>query len=81
MDFDKLSPELKERAKAAKSADEVVEIAKSAGVELSDEELSTISGGSWNCDGYCSDNECYWYNCRACDELAPCPAWDFIINR
>ena len=58
MVFDDLSPELQERARACKTADELVELANSEGIELTDEALESISGGSWNCNGYCEDN-CY----------------------
>ena len=53
MDFENLSPELKEKALACKSTDELFELAKSEGIELSDEQIAAISGGqSWGCDTY-----------------------------
>lgn len=46
-----------EKARACKSADELIELAKSEGVELDDEQLEAIvGGGSWAdyiCDSYC----------------------------
>ena len=46
-----------EKARACKSTDELVELAKSEGIELSDEQLDSIAGGgSWAdyvCDSYC----------------------------
>ena len=46
-----------EKARACKSTDELVELAKSEGIELSDEQLNSIAGGdSWAdyfCDSYC----------------------------
>ena len=56
MDFLDLTPEQQEKARACKTTAELVELAKSSGIELSDEQLENIAGGSWNCDGYCSDN-------------------------
>ena len=54
MDFEDLTPEQQEKAKACKSADELVELAKAEGFELTDEELEAISGGSWlKCHGLC----------------------------
>lgn len=46
MNTDNLSPELIEKAKG-KTAAELVELAKREGVELTDEQLETISGGGW----------------------------------
>ena len=46
MDFNSLTPEQVEKAKACKSADELVALAKAEGVELTDEQLDQISGGS-----------------------------------
>ena len=57
MIFEDLSPEIKEKALACKSADELVELAKSEGVELSDEQLEGIAGG-FNWKGECSDYRC-----------------------
>ena len=54
MHFENLTPELKEKALACETTDELVELAKSEGVDLSDEELDGISGGDWNC-GDCSE--------------------------
>ncbi|MCR4870420.1 MAG: Nif11-like leader peptide family natural product precursor [Atopobiaceae bacterium] len=45
MDLESLSPELLEKAKACKTAEELVALVKDAGLELSDEELSFIAGG------------------------------------
>ena len=45
-----LTPEQMEKVGACKSADELVELAKAEGVDLSEEQLEAISGGSWyNC--------------------------------
>ena len=54
MDFNDLSDELKAKARECESADELVKLAKEEGIDLSDEQLSAIAGGSeseWNEDG------------------------------
>lgn len=45
MGFEDLSPEFLEKAKTCKSAEELAELAKSIGIELSSEELTAIAGG------------------------------------
>lgn len=57
MNFDDLkNPELQEKLKAAKTADELLALAKEEGIELNDEQLQGLSGG----DGWmsCGDNDC-----------------------
>ena len=57
-----LSPELREKAKACKTPDEMLALAKAEGYKLSEEELAAVSGGaSW---GSCSDYEVL---CRGMD--------------
>lgn len=46
MDLDKLTPEQKEKAKACESLNELLELARAEGVELSEEQLDAISGGT-----------------------------------
>ena len=59
MELSDLTPEQIEKAKACTSAEELVEIAKAEGMELSDELLDTISGGTdW---------------CGTCNTLPPGP--------
>lgn len=66
MDFDELKdPELQVRLKAAKTPEELLEIAKESGVELEDAQLTAISGGTW-CDEYCP----YYYECPTDGRLA-----------
>ena len=43
--FDGLSDELKAKVANCKSADELMELAKTEGIELTDEQLDEISGG------------------------------------
>ena len=60
MEFNDLTPELKERARACKTAEELVALAHSEGIELSDEQLEALSGGIWDdCGGHGSDCKCY----------------------
>ena len=67
MNLDDLSPELKEKALACKSPQEILELAKSEGYELSDEALETISGGSWEdwskCEEKHYETDPSFYNC------------------
>lgn len=53
MDFESLSPELREKVLACKTSQELVELAEEQGITLSDEQLDAISGGSfWSCEDY-----------------------------
>ena len=58
MRFEGLTPEQMEKARACKTTEDVLKLAKEEGYELSDEELGTVSGGDWDCwtvcSGYCS---------------------------
>ena len=45
MDFNDLNPELSEKAKACKTPDELLELARQEGYELSDEQLEVTAGG------------------------------------
>ena len=50
MDTNNISDELMEKAKACQSVEELLELAKNEGYDLSDEELEAIAGGeSWYC--------------------------------
>ena len=58
--YDGLSEDLKKKASECKTAEELMELAKSEGIELTDEQLDAISGGeSWFCD--CKKDNC-WNN-------------------
>lgn len=54
MNVNDLSPELREKALECKSREELAELAKNEGVELSDEQLESLSGGeaAWDCNYY-----------------------------
>ena len=65
MNLNDLTPEQLERAKACKTPQDILALAKETGYELSDEELSSISGGNawdeiWECpvEGTCAPVEC-----------------------
>ena len=45
-----LSPELREKAKACQTPEEMLALAKAEGYKLSEEELAAVSGGgTWSC--------------------------------
>ena len=51
--FEGLSDDLKKKATECKNAEELMELAKLEGIELTDEQLDAISGGAtWTCDCY-----------------------------
>ena len=56
MEFEGLTPELKAKAIACKTSEELVELIKSEGIELTDEQLETIAGGVDWLD--CDDDNC-----------------------
>ena len=54
MKFEDLTPEQMEKARACKTPEDILTLAREEGYELSDEELSGISGGlSWDCATDC----------------------------
>ena len=59
MDFKDLTPEQQEAAKACKSPEELVALAQNVGVQLTDEQMDAIAGGSWY--NPCSDHSCENY--------------------
>ena len=52
-----ISPELREKAKACKTPEELLALAKKEGYKLSEEEMESVSGGGWSEfeDGGCSE--------------------------
>ena len=70
MRFEGLTPEQQEKAKACKTPEDFLALAKETGYELSDEELNSIAGGNaswdeiWDC---IRDSPCQ----QACSRNAP----------
>ena len=53
MNFEDLTPQQKEKAIACKSPEELLALAKEEGVELTEEQLESVSGGwDFSCNGY-----------------------------
>lgn len=61
--YDNLSDELKEKAKACKTMDELMELAAKEGIELPDEVLDSVAGGGncYACDIDACSSKCDWY--------------------
>ena len=64
MDFDNLTPELKKKALACKTPEELFELAKSEGMELTQEQLDSISGAGDTIWYSCDDKACPTYCAR-----------------
>lgn len=62
MRFEDLSAEAKEKALGCRTPEELLDLARNEGVELSDEELSYISGGGWT-QPSCPDDTAWTYVC------------------
>lgn len=60
MNFEDLSPELREKAKACKSPEEMLALAQEEGYELSDEQLENIAGGWGECGTHGTCGVPYW---------------------
>ena len=69
MQYEDLTPELRERARACGSLEELLALAKELGYELSEDELAQVSaGGNWLCSDECMDDWlwlCNMLNCSA----------------
>ena len=60
-----LSPELREKAKACKTPDEMLALAKAEGYKLSEEELAAVSGGgTWSCSDLDDSTYKPWKDCE-----------------
>ena len=77
MNFEDLkNPELQEKLMAVESVEELVALAKAEGMELSDDQLESVSGGDneWYC--YCNQPtaySCYGYDDRCSGNRRPAP--------
>ena len=74
MNYDDLTPELKEKAKACVTAAELVELAKAEGIQLSDDELEAVAGGEsrWDEIVGCEGNICRGHDCDVyCSDYCP----------
>ena len=52
MDFNGLTLEQQEKARACKTPEDILALAKEEGIELTDEQLEAVSGGWDECDTY-----------------------------
>ena len=62
MDFENLSPELRDKAKACTSPEELEDLAKGENLEISLDELDSASGGTGDCP-----YNCMWVRVRLGD--------------
>lgn len=67
MNYDDVTPELREKAKACQSPDELLALARKEGYELSEDELAAVAGGGTD----------WFYECMIddCDNFDHCPSW------
>lgn len=59
MTFDELTPEQKAKVEACETPDQILELAKEEGIELTDEQINGVAGGvEWksSCFMDCSSN-------------------------
>ena len=69
MDIKDVPEDIRKRAEACKTPEEMLELAKKEGYELSDDELEAVSGGMEWCNAY--DKPCEQYVRRWCPKLCP----------
>ncbi|MBQ9003794.1 MAG: Nif11-like leader peptide family natural product precursor [Eggerthellaceae bacterium] len=62
MKFEDLTTEQKEKIIACKTPEELIELAKDEGYELTDAQLESISGGGWSSPS-CGDDTAWTYVC------------------
>lgn len=56
-----ISPELREKAMACETPEEILALAKKEGIKLSDAEMEAVSGGGWTCSAQCDNDRCPGY--------------------
>ena len=96
MNYDNLTPEMKEQARACKSMEELAELANAIGTKLSEDELGAIAGGvqadtctkDYLCPLDATRIPCPLQGCatffedliKNCTELAPAECTELIIG-
>ena len=72
MEFKDLTPEQQEKAKACKTAEDILALVREEGLELTDDELAAVSGGEL------AEN---WRDCEArqCNHLDPVYGCRYIL--
>ena len=68
MNFEDLTPEQQEKARACKTPEEILALAKDEGYELSEAELKTVAAGRW-------------ISCPIRDCPTQCPPFAFGANK
>ena len=73
MNYEDLTPEQVERAKACKMVEDLHALVADEGMEFSDKELNAISAGSWHginddCNHHgCGGFDCFMFGCTTVD--------------
>lgn len=56
MNFEDLTPDQRAKARACKTPEDLLALARKEGYALSDDALASVSGGGdWSCDNACND--------------------------
>ena len=71
MEFEELSPELQERAKACKTPEEIQALASELGYKLTKEDLDSVAGGG---GAWCNDCVLHCYKDYNCNTNYDCPS-------
>lgn len=69
MNYEDLTPEQREMAKSCSTPEELLELSRKIGYELSEDELDAVSGGansSWSCWANECPPDCRGYCARVC---------------
>ena len=81
MNYEDLTPDMKDKIRACKTPEELLELAKESGYELSDNELEQVSGG-WGADVSseyhgCSCEECHSFYCGIVECNLTCSSYSY----